>query len=97
MVLSFLVGNALLVIVGQRLYRISYQWPLLIALFGHTAVSAILVLYCRGQSIAGPVLYLIKFVLAGIFIFIGWRSRVFTLASLRKVLSAFAKVKVVEV
>ena len=89
MVASFLVTNAVGVIIGQRLYRIKYEWPMLIALFSHTVVCVMVVLYCRQQSVAGPALYLIKLVLAGLFIFIGWRCRVITLAAFRKVILAF--------
>jgi O-antigen/teichoic acid export membrane protein len=88
MVASYFVMNALFVIVGQMIYRIKYEWAILATLFSYAAVCALAILYCRAASVGWQALYPLKLVLASGFMLIGWRSKVFTAAAVRKILSA---------
>jgi len=78
--------NCMFVYVGQRLYRISYEWGTVAALLVFTALAMGWALYTRTAPVHLAIVYLVKLLLIAVFFIIGLKARVITKNSVRKVL-----------
>lgn len=85
MVLSYFTVNSLLTLIGQRLYRIAYQWREILALFFIIAAAIVSVLYLRSVETSWMIRYVVKLIIICLFVFSGVRANVFTKESLKKV------------
>ena len=90
-VLSTFATNCLATFIGQKLYRIQYEWKTIAQLFSVIAVAIVSVLYLRAIEFDMIYLYLIKVVFIVLFICIGIMSKVITKHSIEKVFSALFK------
>lgn len=90
-VLSTFVTNGLATYIGQRLYRIQYEWKTIVQLFMIIAVAIVSVLYLRTVKFNNMYFYLVKVVFIVLFIYVGIISKIITRHSIEKVLSALFK------
>ena len=87
-VISTCVINGILTFIGQKLYRIQYEWKTIVQLFMIIAVAIVSVLYLRAIEFDMIYFYLIKVVFIVLFILIGIMSKVITKNSIEKVCNA---------
>lgn len=89
-VLTYLTINGLITFVGQKLYRIEYEWKDAIALFGLIAAAIGSVLYLRSTEANFALVYLVKLILLVLFVVNGIRARVLTRLALERILRTFS-------
>ena len=86
--LGTLVINGILTFVGQKFYRIQYEWKTIVKLFTILGGATITVLYLRTIEFNNISIYLIKVVFVVLFIFEGIRAKIITRHSFEKVFGA---------
>jgi O-antigen/teichoic acid export membrane protein len=64
--------------IGQRLYRVDYQWSILIPMFATCMASAAVMVAMRNAEVTGGTLYLTKLSLLVMFVLVGLKARVIT-------------------
>lgn len=89
-VISYLVVNGAGALVGQKLYRIGYEWKTIIALFVLIVGATVTILVLRYLQFYGATLYMVKLGYIALFVFIGINAKIITRHSLKKIVSAFA-------
>lgn len=85
---GYIVMYSILTFVGQKLYRIQYEWKTIAQLFVIIAGAAVSVLYLRTIEFSIMCFYLIKAVFIVLFICIGIMSKVITKHSIEKVFAS---------
>ncbi len=85
---GYIVMYSILTFVGQKLYRIEYEWKTIAQLFVLIAGAAVSVLYLRAREFNIMYVYLIKTVFIFLFICIGITSKVITKHSVEKVFAS---------
>lgn len=86
--ISTSVINAILTFIGQKLYRIQYDWKIIISLYAIILGAMTSVFYLRFIEFNNIYLYLIKLTFIVLFIFAGIKARLITRQSIEKVQSA---------
>jgi len=90
-VITYLVINGILTIVGQKLYKISYEWKTVGSLFLIIAGAAVSVLYLRAANFNNASVYLVKVCFIVFFTLAGFKFNLITAHSIKKIWSAFFK------
>jgi len=78
------VVNLLLISIGQRLYRIGYEWKTLAAFFSIISAAILSAFFVRADGFSPAVVYAPKLALLALYIFAGIRARIVTQASIEK-------------
>jgi len=86
------ITNGILIFIGQKLFKIDYQWGIIVVLFLNILTAMAVVLYLRGMIISNVYLYLVKTILLAGFVFIGFRAKIITTHSIKKVTRSFLKI-----
>lgn len=86
-------GNILLAYIGQKLYRIQYEWKMLAPLFINIIAAMIVSLYIMDSHVSMIVSYPIKALFLAVFIYMGSRTGIISRKSLEKVYSALFRRK----
>ena len=86
--ISTSVINAILTFIGQKLYRIQYDWKIIISLYAIILGAMTSVFYLRFIEFNNIYLYLIKLTFIVLFIFAGIKAKLITRQSIEKVQSA---------
>jgi len=88
---SYLVLNIAISVIGQRLYKVAYEWKHIIALYVLVFISAALILYL--QKIDYPFLLLIpiKLALFAVFLLIGYQAGIVRRHRLEMVMKLFKR------
>jgi len=73
-VVTYTVSNLLLTVIGQKLYRIEYEWRNLVLLFGNLVVTMGLIIFLRSRHFNGFNLYAVKGILLFLFVLIGVKA-----------------------
>lgn len=84
-VLTYFIINGILTFIGQKLYRIQYEWKTIAVLYTIIVSSIISVLYLRHIEFNGIYLYLIKLAFITAFVYTGIKVRLITRDSIGKV------------
>lgn len=95
-VISTCIVNSILTFIGQKLYRIHYEWRTIAVLYAIIMFAIISVLYLRTIEFNGIYLYLIKLAFVAAFVYTGMKVRLITRDSIGKVsksLFNYSKVK----
>ena len=87
-VITYFVLNGLGTIIGQKLYRIGYEWKTILMIFAVVTAAAISILFLRRIAFYGLYLYLVKLGFIGLFIWTGVKAKIVTRDSIRRVMSA---------
>lgn len=87
-VLTYVALNAALSIVGQRLYRVGYQYGRLAAIYAVVFVGAAFTLWATAASAPWYLTFGVKLVVLGAYALVGVASGVLSKASVARVLSA---------
>lgn len=87
-VATYFFINGILTLIGQKLYRIQYEWGTIASLYGTIALAAVFILYLRHIGFNNTGLYLIKLSFIIIFVYVGIQSRLITKQSIEKVRSS---------
>lgn len=80
--------NGLLTFIGQKLYKISYEWESIVSLFAIISGAMLAALYLRTIELNNYYIYSIKLLFIILFISIGIKSKLITRNSLAKVSSS---------
>ncbi|HAZ10630.1 MAG TPA: hypothetical protein DCY56_05955 [Candidatus Omnitrophica bacterium] len=88
-VIYYLVTNGLLVFVGQKLYKIKYEWKTILVLFAVIMAATVSILVLRSKRPIGINLYMVKLSYLVLFVFIGLKAKIITKHSARKIINAF--------
>ena len=86
--ISTFVLNIIFGYVGQKLYRIQYEWKTIIAMLININIAMIVILYLKKMGITDISLYLTKTVFLMVFVLIGIKSKIITRHSIGKVCNA---------
>lgn len=89
--LSSTIMNYLLTYIGQKLYRIRYEWKTLASLHILIITAMFFILYSRAMDFSNIYLYLLKLVFLILFLSIGIKARIITKESIAKASSALFK------
>ena len=89
--LSTTVTNVILTFIGQKLYRIQYEWKTIASLYALIIVAMLSVLYFRTMNYNIMYFYPIKLIFLSIFVFLVIRARIITRQSMTKVSAALFK------
>ena len=81
-------SNIVMAAVGQRLYRIAYDWPTIILFEVHIIISMVSILVLRSFAVSLVVLYAVKFFLLALFICIGIRAGIVSRKNIQKFITA---------
>ena len=87
-VISTGIVNGILTFMGQKLYRIQYEWRIITKLYAIITSAIVLVLYFRVIEFNGVLAYLFKLTFIALFIFAGIKAKLITRQSIEKVQSA---------
>ncbi len=87
-VISTCVVNGILTFIGQKLYRIQYDWKIIISLYAIILGAMTSVFYLRFIEFNNIYLYLLKLTFIVLFIFAGIKAKLITKQSVEKVRSA---------
>jgi O-antigen/teichoic acid export membrane protein len=87
-VISTCMVNGILTLIGQKLYRIQYEWQIIATLYAIITSAIVLVLYFRVIEFNGVLAYLFKLTFIALFIFAGIKAKLITRQSIEKVQSA---------
>lgn len=87
-VFYYVITNGILAFVGQRLYRISYEWKTIAVLFALIIAATISILVLRSTRVFGVHLYVVKLGYLAVFVFIGFNAKIITKRSVRKIANA---------
>jgi O-antigen/teichoic acid export membrane protein len=77
--------NGLLTFIGQKAYKINYEWMKLAALYFVIAVSTLVILYFRNIEHGPAIIYPVKIGLLMLFCFVGVKIKVITKQSIKRV------------
>src|SRR3972149_9345804 len=83
--LSTTVTNVILTFIGQKLYRIQYEWKTIASLYALIISSVISVFYFRHIEFNGIYLYVMKLAFIAAFVYTGIKVQLITRDSIRKV------------
>jgi O-antigen/teichoic acid export membrane protein len=72
--ISYLVLNIALAVIGQRLYRVAYEWGHIIPLYALVYSAAAAILYLQKIDYPFLLLFPIKLALLAVFLFIGYQA-----------------------
>lgn len=86
--IMYLVLNGSLAVVGQRLYRIAYEWAAIAPMYLLVAFSAAAVVTMRHTDVAWPAALAVKLLALVLFAYLGKRAGVLTRENIARVLSA---------
>ncbi|MBI5402009.1 MAG: oligosaccharide flippase family protein [Ignavibacteriae bacterium] len=87
-VISTCIVNGILTFMGQKLYRIQYEWRIITKLYAIITSAIVLILYLRVIEFNGVSAYLFKLTFIAFFIFAGIKAKLITRQSIEKVQSA---------
>jgi O-antigen/teichoic acid export membrane protein len=87
-VISTCVVNGILTFIGQKVYRIQYEWRIIAKLYSIITSAVLLILYFRAVEFSGVLAYLFKLTFIALFIFAGIKAKLITRQSIEKVQSA---------
>jgi O-antigen/teichoic acid export membrane protein len=87
-VITYLVINGILTIVGQKLYKIQYEWKTIIVLFANIMLAMVVILYLRATDYGNAQSYLVKLGFIISFLFIGIKARIITKQSIEKAINS---------
>lgn len=90
-VASTTLMNVALVLVGQRLYRIQYEWKVVVRFYMVVMASVVCAAYFNTVGTIQPVMYGVKLGLIGLYLWAGARAGVITRESVAKIYNAFAR------
>jgi O-antigen/teichoic acid export membrane protein len=88
-VASTTIVNILLTLIGQKLYRIKYEWGIIAMLMGTVVLTMLFMLSSTSYNLSLYVVYSIKMIFISIFILLGIRAGIITKHSVRKGYNAF--------
>lgn len=86
--LSTAAINVIAIVIGQRIYRIGYEWKPIAVLYALIALAIASALYVRTDAFPFAIVYGIKLSLIALYLFAGIKTRITTGASVRKVSTA---------
>jgi O-antigen/teichoic acid export membrane protein len=86
-VASTTITNILLTVVGQRLYRIHYEWEIIMMLITTIACTMLFMLYAQAYDMSVYAVYALKAAFITAFILLGVRAGIITRQSVGKVKS----------
>ena len=86
---TYLVLNGVMAVVGQKLYKIKYQYKLVLSMLMVVLFAAIAVLLMRRFDIYGFRLYMAKIGLIGLFLLVGIQGKIVTKSALSKLINIF--------
>ena len=92
-VISTCLINGILTFIGQKLYRIKYEWKTIIALLINVIFAMVVILYLRAIEYGSIRIYFIKLAFIVSFVLIGVKARIITKQSIAMVTSIFLKKK----
>jgi len=81
----YLFINVFFTVIGQKLYKISYEWGMIALLYSVIISAAVAILYLRSRDCPIFYLYLIKASFIGVFYYVGVKAGVITRQSVAKV------------
>jgi O-antigen/teichoic acid export membrane protein len=84
--------NLILTYIGQKLYKIQYEWKSIAPLFINVIAAIIVTLCLRATDISNVYLYLIKFIFLSGFIYIGIRSKIISPHSIQTVVNSLFRI-----
>jgi O-antigen/teichoic acid export membrane protein len=84
---SYFTVNALLTLIGQRLYKIKYEWGLVLSVYLIFALSAVSVIFLRAMDVSYPSQLVFKLALLGCLFVAGSHWKVATIDTLRKTIN----------
>lgn len=87
--ISTTIINLTLVYIGQKLYKIQYEWGSLINLFMTMILAVIATLYLRTKDVNSTYFYLTKTIFLMVFVFIGFKANIITKRAFGKSYNAF--------
>ena len=88
--ISTTITNVILAFIGQKLYRIRYEWRIIISLMG---LMVLAMLFMLSLEYPGPSLYMvysIKMVFIALYVLLGIKAGIVTKDAIKKVLSWFS-------
>ncbi|MFQ5786441.1 MAG: oligosaccharide flippase family protein [Thermodesulfobacteriota bacterium] len=88
---STTIVNALLTYIGQKLYKIQYEWGTIASLYALIMTAMVSVLYFRTMDYGNIYLYPLKLIFIILFALIGIKARIITKKSVEKVYGALFK------
>jgi len=77
--------NGLLAFIGQKVYKIGYEWKIIISLYSIVILSTGLILYARFAQSGNIWLYFVKLGAISSFIYAGIKAKIITKHSVRKI------------
>jgi len=89
-VIAYLIQNGILVFVGQRLYRIQYEWGRIISLYAVIAFTLGAVFFLRYTGTQGLLFYLSKMLIIALFLFTCIRNGLLNKNSMRFLIRSVA-------
>jgi O-antigen/teichoic acid export membrane protein len=89
--ISTCVVNGILTFIGQKLYRINYEWRAIIALLTNVMLAMVVILYLRTAGYDNAQSYLIKLAFIISFVVIGIKARIITKQSTAMAVNIFLK------
>lgn len=89
-VITYLITNGLLTFVGQRLYKIQYEWVTIAALYANIFLAVIAVIYMRNMGYGALLTYFLKVLLLAMFIMIGFKAGIITRLSIGKTVNSLS-------
>lgn len=84
-VLTYFVLNFTLTYIGQKLFRIRYEWSTVLMLLFIIFSAIVSMLYLRHIDFHGPLLYVSKLIFISLFVLIGVKSKIITRHTIKKV------------
>lgn len=90
-VITYFIINGLLTFIGQKLYRIGYEWKTILMILGVVIGATVSILFLKGIVCYSLSLYLMKLGFIGLFIWTGIKAKIVTRDSIRTVISALTR------
>ncbi|MBN2057342.1 MAG: polysaccharide biosynthesis protein [Candidatus Saganbacteria bacterium] len=87
--ITYIGMNGILVLVGQRLYKVAYEWKFLSPMYLSVLASAFLLLYLHDFAPNNYLLYAVKVMLGLTFLFVGYKSNIMTKEKISRVIMMF--------
>lgn len=88
---SLTITNLVLTFIGQKLYKIPYEWKIIVSLYALIVVATLTILYFRAMNFSNINLYPLKLIFLIAFLFIGIKAKIVTRESITKVSGALFK------
>jgi len=84
--------NIILTYIGQKLYRIKYEWKTIASLFINVIIAIAVIVYLRATDISNVFLYTVKLGLLFVYIGIGIKMKIITPHSIQMAVNSLFRI-----